>query len=48
MIPIVSDQPYTFVPPRFSRFWYRVMRRILPVAKDRRPEIYARIWQRAW
>ena len=30
MIPIVSDQPYTFVPPRFSRFWYRVMRRILP------------------
>jgi predicted amidohydrolase len=26
----------------------RVMRRILPVAKDRRPEIYARIWQRAW
>lgn len=26
----------------------RVMRRILPVAKDRRPEIYARIWQKAW
>lgn len=30
MQPIISDQPYTFVPPRFSRFWYRVMRRILP------------------
>ncbi len=26
----------------------RAMRRILPVAKDRRPEVYARIWKRAW
>ncbi len=26
----------------------RVMRRILPVAKDRRPEVYARLWQRSW
>ncbi len=26
----------------------RVMRRILPVLKDRRPEVYARIWQKAW
>lgn len=27
---IVFDQPYTFVPPRFSRFWYQVMSWILP------------------
>jgi predicted amidohydrolase len=26
----------------------RVMHRILPVMKDRRPEIYARIWKKAW
>src|SRR6478735_3568757 len=27
---IVIDQPYTFIPPRFSRFWHRLVRRILP------------------
>lgn len=26
----------------------RVMRRILPVAKDRRPDLYARMWNRPW
>ncbi len=27
---VVIDKPYTFIPPRFSRFWHAVMRRILP------------------
>ncbi len=27
---IVIDKPYTFIPPRFSRFWHAVVRRILP------------------
>jgi 1-acyl-sn-glycerol-3-phosphate acyltransferase len=27
---VVIDQPYTFIPPRFSRFWHRVVRRLLP------------------
>ncbi len=26
----------------------RLMRRILPIAKDRRPEVYVRIWKNAW
>ncbi|MGE0143058.1 MAG: nitrilase-related carbon-nitrogen hydrolase [Planctomycetota bacterium] len=26
----------------------RLMRRILPIAKDRRPEVYLRIWKNAW
>ena len=26
----------------------RLMRRILPLAKDRRPEVYAKMWQNAW
>ena len=27
---VVFDKPYTFIPPRFSRFWHAVVRRILP------------------
>jgi len=27
---VVIDKPYTFIPPRFSRFWHWVVRRILP------------------
>ena len=27
---VVIDKPYTFIPPRYSRFWHWVMRRILP------------------
>jgi 1-acyl-sn-glycerol-3-phosphate acyltransferase len=27
---IVIDQPYRFVPPRFSRFWYGMIRRTVP------------------
>ena len=27
---VVIDKPYTFIPPRFSRFWHWTMRRILP------------------
>jgi 1-acyl-sn-glycerol-3-phosphate acyltransferase len=27
---VVIEEPYNFIPPRFSRFWYRVARRILP------------------
>ncbi|MFM7180643.1 MAG: 1-acyl-sn-glycerol-3-phosphate acyltransferase [Verrucomicrobiales bacterium] len=27
---IVIDKPYTFIPPRLSRFWHRVARMILP------------------
>ncbi len=27
---VVIDKPYTFIPPRHSRFWHWVMRRILP------------------
>lgn len=27
---VVIDKPYTFIPPRFSRFWHRLMRKILP------------------
>lgn len=27
---IVSDEPYAFVAPRFSRFWHAVARRLLP------------------
>lgn len=27
---VVIDKPYTFIPPRFSRFWHRLVRRILP------------------
>lgn len=30
MQPVVIDQPYTFIPPRFSRFWHRIVRWILP------------------
>ena len=26
----------------------RMMRRVLPIAKDRRPEVYSRIWQTPW
>ncbi|RYD49927.1 MAG: 1-acyl-sn-glycerol-3-phosphate acyltransferase [Verrucomicrobiaceae bacterium] len=28
---IVFDKPYSFVPPRFSRVWHRLMRFLLPV-----------------
>lgn len=27
---VVIDKPYTFIPPRFSRIWHAVVRRILP------------------
>lgn len=27
---VVIDQPYTFVPPRFSRFWYHALRHVVP------------------
>lgn len=27
---VVIDKPYTFIPPRHSRFWHWVMRRLLP------------------
>ncbi|MEI8108260.1 MAG: 1-acyl-sn-glycerol-3-phosphate acyltransferase [Verrucomicrobiota bacterium] len=27
---VVIDKPYTFIPPRHSRFWHWVLRRILP------------------
>ena len=27
---VVVDKPYTFIPPRFSRFWHGLVRRILP------------------
>jgi len=27
---VVIDKPYTFIPPRFSRFWHAVVRRLLP------------------
>ncbi|MEO8614406.1 MAG: 1-acyl-sn-glycerol-3-phosphate acyltransferase [Luteolibacter sp.] len=27
---VVIDKPYTFIPPRYSRFWHWVVRRILP------------------
>jgi 1-acyl-sn-glycerol-3-phosphate acyltransferase len=27
---VVIDQPYTFVPPRFSRFWYRLLSHVVP------------------
>lgn len=27
---IIIDKPYTFIPPRFSRFWHRLVRKILP------------------
>ena len=30
MEPVVIDKPYTFIPPRFSRFWHGLVRRILP------------------
>ena len=30
MQPVVLDKPYTFIPPRFSRFWHAVVRWILP------------------
>ncbi len=27
---VVIDQPYTFIPPKFSKFWHGLTRRILP------------------
>jgi 1-acyl-sn-glycerol-3-phosphate acyltransferase len=27
---VVIDKPYKFIPPRFSRFWHGLMRRLLP------------------
>jgi 1-acyl-sn-glycerol-3-phosphate acyltransferase len=27
---VVIDKPYTFIPPRFSRFWHALVRRFLP------------------
>lgn len=27
---VVIDKPYTFIPPRFSRFWHGLVRRLLP------------------
>ncbi|MES2437795.1 MAG: 1-acyl-sn-glycerol-3-phosphate acyltransferase [Verrucomicrobiota bacterium] len=27
---VVIDKPYTFIPPRFSRFWHWLVRKILP------------------
>lgn len=27
---VVFDKPYTFIPPRFSRVWHRIMRHLLP------------------
>lgn len=27
---VVIDKPYRFIPPRFSRFWHGLMRRLLP------------------
>ena len=26
----------------------RLMRRILPIAKDRRPEVYVKMWRQTW
>jgi len=38
---VVIDKPYTFIPPRHSRFWHWVMRRILPSYLRKRDGIAA-------
>jgi len=30
MQPVIIEKPYTFIPPRFSGFWHRIVRWILP------------------